>query len=324
MNIKDFTIIIPCISFDDVNECIKKIRKIYKKIKIIVCLNEKNISVKKDKNLKFIFTKANGIGKKRNIAVEHCKTKYLAFLDSDAYPKKGWIESAFKLIKKKDVGIIAGPHIDPLKQNDEEKLIGRVKLSYIITMKAHLQKRSTGKGQFVNFLPSCNWILSKKLFNNVNHMDGKMLRNEDWDFVYNRMKKKNYKTFYSPKTIVYHENKKFSDFVLKRFKYGYYMWPILLKFNLYNFYFLLPLFFFIFLLSFPLIIFNYQYLIFYFSIISIYLFVILFEVIRISSNVSDFIKIPFFIIPANLLPGFGIFFGMFKFIFDKITFNKTR
>ena len=324
MNIKDFTIIIPCILFDDVNVCIKKIRKIYKKIKIIVCLNEKNISVKKDKNLKFIFTKASGIGKKRNIAVEHCKTKYLAFLDSDAYPKKGWIESAFKLIKKKDVGIIAGPHIDPLKQNDEEKLIGIVKLSYVITMKAHLQKRSTAKGQFVNFLPSCNWILSKKLFNNVDHMDGKMLRNEDWDFVYNRMKKKNYKTFYSPKTIVYHENKNFSDFVLKRFKYGYYMWPILLKFNLYNFYFLLPLFFSIFLFSFPLIIFNCQYLIFYFSIISIYLFVILFEVIRISRNVSDFIKIPFFIIPANILPGFGIFFGMFKFIFDNITFNKTK
>ena len=54
----------------------------------------------KDKNLKFLFTRANGIGTKRNIAVEHSKTKYLAFLDSDAYPKKGWIESAFKLIKK--------------------------------------------------------------------------------------------------------------------------------------------------------------------------------------------------------------------------------
>ena len=85
--------------------------------------------------------------------------------------------------------------------NDEEKLIGRVKLSYIITMKAHLQKRSTGKGQFVNFLPSCNWILSKKLFNNVNHMDGKMLRNEDWDFVYNRMKKKIIRHFIHQKLL---------------------------------------------------------------------------------------------------------------------------
>ena len=123
MNIKDFTIIIPCISFDDVNECIKKIRKIYKKIKIIVCLNDEDFNIRKDKNLKFIFTKFQGIGKKRNIAVNSCKTKYLAFLDSDAYPKKGWIESTFKLTKNKEIGIISGPHIDTPNQNDEEKLI---------------------------------------------------------------------------------------------------------------------------------------------------------------------------------------------------------
>ena len=324
MNTKDFTIIIPCILFDDVRECIKQIRKIYKKIKIIVCLNEKNISIKKDKNLKLIFTKDNGIGKKRNIAVKHCKTKYLAFIDSDAYPKKGWIESTFKLIKKKDVGIIGGPHIDPINQTEEEKLIGKTKLSYIITMQAQLQKKKNNKGQFVNFLPSCNWILSNKVFNDVNQMDGKMLRNEDWDFVYNRIKKKNYKVFYSPKTIIYHENKKFSDFVLKRFKYGYYMWPILLKFNLYNFYFLLPLFFSIFLLSFPLIFFNSQYLTFYTLIILIYFFVIFFEIFRISKSINDFFKIPFFIIPANLLPGFGILFGFFKLIFEKITFSKMK
>ena len=39
MQIKDFTIIIPCISFKDVKNCIKNIRKNYKEIKIIVSLN---------------------------------------------------------------------------------------------------------------------------------------------------------------------------------------------------------------------------------------------------------------------------------------------
>ena len=323
MNIKDFTIIIPCILFNDVSECIKRIRKIYKKIKIIVCLNEKNIYLRKDKNLKFIFTNANGIGKKRNIAVKHSKTKYIAFLDSDAYPKKGWIESSFKLIKKKDVGIIGGPHIDPLKQNDEEKLIGKTKLSHIITMKAHLQKKTKSKGQFVNFLPSCNWILSKKLFNDVNHMDGKMLRNEDWDFVYSRMKKKGYKVFYSPKTVIYHENKTIYDFILKRFKYGFYMWPILLKFNLSNWYFLIPLFFSVFLISFPLAFIDVNYLWFYFFILSIYFLTIVIEVIRLSSNLREGIKMLLVIVKANLLPGFGMFLGLFKFIFDKIILKKN-
>ena len=193
MSIKDFTIIIPCILFSDIKECIRKIRKVYKNIKIIVCLNDSNFPANKDKNLKFVVTKLKGIGKKRNIAVRNCKTKYLAFLDSDAYPKKGWIESTFKLIKNRAIGIISGPHIDPLIQNKEEKLIGKVKLSYLITMNANIQKKTSQQGKFVSFLPSCNWILSRELFNKLNCMDSKMLRNEDWDFVYNRMKKKNYK-----------------------------------------------------------------------------------------------------------------------------------
>ena len=48
-----------------------------------------------------------------NIAVDACKSKYLAFIDSDAYPGTNWIESTFKFIKRKNVGIIAGPHVDP-------------------------------------------------------------------------------------------------------------------------------------------------------------------------------------------------------------------
>ena len=36
---------------------------------------------------------------KRNISVNQCKSKYIIFLDSDAYPNKNWIESTFKFFK---------------------------------------------------------------------------------------------------------------------------------------------------------------------------------------------------------------------------------
>ena len=49
--LKNFTIIIPCINFKDVEKSIVNIRQIYAKVKIIVCLNEK-IKKNKDKNLK--------------------------------------------------------------------------------------------------------------------------------------------------------------------------------------------------------------------------------------------------------------------------------
>jgi cellulose synthase/poly-beta-1,6-N-acetylglucosamine synthase-like glycosyltransferase len=47
------------------------------------------------------------------LAVKSAKTKYLAFIDSDAYPSEGWIENSLKFLKNKQIGIIAGPHIDP-------------------------------------------------------------------------------------------------------------------------------------------------------------------------------------------------------------------
>ena len=161
---KDFTIIIPAISYKDVKTCIKKIRQKYKKIKIIVCLNELSLKKNIDKNLKFIITNKKSIGKKRNLAVNISKTKYLALIDSDAYPGKNWIESTYKYLKIKKLGIIAGPHIDPLKQNDSEKLIGLVKKSFFITMRPKLQKSNKEKLQFVKFAPSVNWIMSKKFF----------------------------------------------------------------------------------------------------------------------------------------------------------------
>ena len=48
-------------------------------------------------------------------------------------------------------------------------------------MNANLQKKISQQKRFVSFLPSCNWILSKKLFNELNHMDRKVLA----DIAYN-------------------------------------------------------------------------------------------------------------------------------------------
>ena len=170
MRLKDFTIIIPCVSFSDAKNCIKNIRKNYKKIKIIVSLNKTRKKIRKGRNLKIIISKNISIGKKRNIAVDACKSKYIAFIDSDAYPGKNWIESSYKYLNKKNIGIVAGPHVDPLKQSYLQKIVGLVKKSFLITMLPKLQKQNSEKAQYTSFIPSANWILSKKFFNSLNQI----------------------------------------------------------------------------------------------------------------------------------------------------------
>ena len=106
-DLNNFTIIIPCITFKDVKKSITNIRKVYKKTKIIVCLNQK-VKNNKDKNLKLIHTHLKGIGAKRNLAVKFAKTKYLAFIDSDAYPSNGWLQNSFKYLNKKKLELLQG------------------------------------------------------------------------------------------------------------------------------------------------------------------------------------------------------------------------
>ncbi len=317
MRIKDFTIIIPCIHFKDVKNCIKNIRKNYKKIKIIVSLNKINKKKNKDKNLKIIISKYIEIGKKRNIAVNVCKTKYLAFIDSDAYPERNWIESTFKYLKRKNIGVISGPHIDPPDQNYFQMIVGLIKKSFLITMTPSFQKNKKKKTQFINFMPSVNWILSKKIFNSLEQMDEKMLRNEDWDFIY-KMKKTKYKLLYSPDTLIYHDNNTVFHFIKKRFIYGFYMWPILTKLNFHNYYFFLPLIFVIFLISFPLGFFLKYYFMFYLLTFSIYLITVLWESIRVSKNLITFIFILPVLIIGNISPGFGVLFGFYNYLKNKV------
>ena len=144
-----------------------------------------------------------------------------------------------------------------------------------------------------------------------------MLRNEDWDFVY-KMSKTKFKLFYSPNTLIYHDNNTISHFIKKRFIYGFYMWPILTKLNLQNYYFFLPLIFAIFLISFPLIFIINYYLLFYSIIISIYFFIVSLEAVRLSKNLKTFFYSLFVLICGNISPGFGAFFGFFNFIKNKV------
>ena len=162
-------------------------------------------------------------------------------------------------------------------------------------------------------MPSCNWVMTKKNFLSFGSMDSNMRRNEDWDFVYNKMSKTDCKILYNPRSTIYHENYNITHFIKKRFLYGFYMLPILKKVNLNNLYFLIPLMFSTFLISFPLIFFFTIYKQLYILTIMVYLLIVLFESFRVTKNIISFPLIFFVMIFANLSPGFGILTGLLNF-----------
>ena len=99
-------IVIPAITIDDeLLKCLKEINKInYSNFFVTIVLDQqkKNRLPKfKYKVNKLIVGKIN-MSTKRNIAVKKFKSKYIAFIDSDAYPNKNWkrIIVLFKKVNK--------------------------------------------------------------------------------------------------------------------------------------------------------------------------------------------------------------------------------
>ena len=119
-------LIIPAIRLDnEVFKCLKEINKInYSNFFVTIVLDqqEKNKLPKfKYKVNKLIVGKIN-MSTKRNIAVKKFKSKYIAFIDSDAYPNKNWLKLGIKYLKQKKGEVVGGPGLPFPGQNYSEKI----------------------------------------------------------------------------------------------------------------------------------------------------------------------------------------------------------
>jgi len=82
------------------------------------------------KNKKIRIARPSGpvsIAKKRNLGIKSAskKAEFIAFIDSDAFPRKDWLKNAIKYFKN-NVIAVGGPNLTP--QNDEfkRKITGNV------------------------------------------------------------------------------------------------------------------------------------------------------------------------------------------------------
>ena len=90
-------IIIPAIKLDDeLLKCLREINKIkYSNFFVTIVLDyeiKNKLPKLKYKINKMIVGKVN-MSKKRNLAAKKFKSKFIAFIDSDAYPNKNWLKN---------------------------------------------------------------------------------------------------------------------------------------------------------------------------------------------------------------------------------------
>ena len=328
----NITIIIPTIIVNNqLLQCIEKIRKISSKIKIIILFDKKtiNAALSKYKNIKLIFLKKKfTISKKRNLGVKKSKTKYIGFIDSDAYPDKNWIKNSLNVLKNnKEIFLVGGPNISPIGQSISKRLISEVQKSFLISGKWSFQK-SVSHSRFTENLYSCNMIMEKKYYLIVKGMDEKLVTGEDYDFC-QRIKNIGGKVFFNMNSIVYHHDRSFKNFFFQKIIRGYTISnqiknrALVFNKNKYSFYTyqLVPFYFFIFSCLSTL------YFLFYgtekiinsllISIYTVYLILIFISLKISTQNLLLIPKVVILIIFGNLLIGLG---SLISFLgFDEVT-----
>ena len=227
-------IVIPAVELnDELLKCLREINKInYTNFFATIVLDYKSnqkLPKLKYKVKELIVGKIN-MAKKRNIAVKKFTSKYIAFIDSDAYPNKNWLKLAIRYLKNKSCHVVGGPGIPFPNQSATEKICYYSKRSYFVTGYLNFRKYKAKK-RYCDWLEACNLIMERKFFLKYGGMDNKRYTGEDSEF-FQRMKKKSsdLKVFYSPDLFIHHKERRMFGFFLQRFVFGLDLLN-LLKFN---------------------------------------------------------------------------------------------
>ena len=217
-------IIIPSITINsELLKCLKETNKIYYSNFFVTIVLDYDSKIKlprfKYKVFKLLTGKIN-MSKKRNIAVKNFKSKYIAFLDSDAYPNKNWLKLATKYLKNKKCHVVGGPGLPFPNQSSSEKICYYSKRSYFVTGYLSFRKYKA-KQRYCDWLEACNLIMERNFFLKYGGMDNKRYTGEDSEF-FQRMQKKdpNLKVFYSPDLYIHHKERRMFGFFLQRFVFG--------------------------------------------------------------------------------------------------------
>ncbi len=315
---KEVSIIVPAVTWERFTEqCITTCAALFPESEIILVLDDNTPGKISFKNLTVLHGQGGVISKKRNVGVKAAKTGFVAFIDSDAYPHKDWLSNALETLKTdKSVGMVGGPNISPPSQELERNLVGMATKSWLVAGKWRFYKSENSSARYCDNLPSCNLVLRKPLFEQLNGMNEELEVGEDTDFCA-RMIANGYRVYFNPKAIVYHYDRKIPAYIRQRMVRGAGVFLHVFgnsaqKKNPYTYLLLQPVMTLSFWMSFP-VGFWWQPWFYVIAITgALYVLLILIEAYKCSTRVRDMPMVCVLILAGNILPGVGFLLKAFR------------
>lgn len=172
---QDLTVVTPVREIDSLTRVeIEELIRLYEGISIILVVDKmSNLDIP---NVVEVLSPSNNLSYKRNLGVNLLETKYTAFLDSDAYPHKGWAEIGMKFLEEnKNVGIVGGPNLEYKKLNQSQVIPIAVYRSRLVNNESSLMKEYKS----VDYVASSNMIFRTSEYKDNGGMNEKVYTGED-------------------------------------------------------------------------------------------------------------------------------------------------
>ena len=214
------SIVVPCIQVDSLAaRCLAECHRLFPEADLVVVVDAPSAEDRLPPSVRLLVSGPATIAAKRNLAARESSAEYLAFVDSDAYPARGWLENAVRVLERDPtIGAVGGPNVSPHSQSHSERVVGLALRSPLVSGgKAYL--KSINPARFTDDLPACNMIVRRCDFLAVGGMNECLFTAEDIAFC-DALRNAGLRVYYTPDVLVYHKNRNFCAFVNQRLTYG--------------------------------------------------------------------------------------------------------
>ena len=322
--LSEVAIVIPTIEVNSlVQKCVQECIKHCNGASILVVVDFVNNQSLPKERVKVLISGDRTIAAKRNLAAKNSTSKFLAFIDSDAYPRIGWLENAIETFKNQnDTWAVGGPNVSPLEESLSERFVGLSQKSVLVAGFNNFRKQFK-PGRFCDDLPSCNLIVYREKFLELGGMNENLVTGEDMDFCH-KLRKTGKKIYYNPDVVVYQKNRKMKNYLLQRLTYGASVFELIDQTKSKNMYLLfVPTAAFLFFLSGVLIPWFPIWKLIYLPIVMLYILLVIIEGIKYSQKFTDFPGVFLALVIGNLAPALGTLAKVSKILPDRKKIYKN-
>ncbi len=219
-------IVIPSRNVDYLlDNCIEKIRQLYPYVKIVLVLDDVSPEDYKryDDKVLILQSEKYTMSAKRNQGVAVVDTKYVAFIDSDAFPDKNWLEISIDYLEKNSkYAAITGCQMNYPDDSFFQKCLRLLRFSPLFSHEEWFKvvDTETEETDCSEFMTS-NVILRRETYLKLNGMKDDIYLAEDNEFS-SRMCRNGYKIRFNPKVRVYHREATTYPFLRKFYTMAFY------------------------------------------------------------------------------------------------------